>query len=724
MKQHLQISILFLLIFTTTSAQKKQFSLQEIGSGAFQTRNLQALTALKNGSQYAVLTNDYNANTSAITIYDYKTAQKVSTVLDSKALEDIPSFQNYTFSSDETKLLLTTNTEPIYRHSSRGIFYVYDTIGKTTTPVSDAFIQEPTFSPDGNKIAYVFENNIYVKNLTDGTTQQLTTDGEKNSIINGITDWVYEEEFAVVRAFDWNSTSTALAYIRFDETQVPEFSMDVYGTSLYPERDVFKYPKAGEKNAEVSVFTYSLETKKNTKVPLKGYRDFYIPRIKWTKNPKVLSVQVLNRHQNALDLLAVDLPTNTVTTLLQEKDDAYIDITDHLTFLEDHSFLWTSEKSGYNHIYHYDKTGTLLQQVTKGNWEVTAFYGYNPKTKIVYYESVENGNTNRAIYAIKINGKSKKKLSTKTGVNKADFSADYSVYINAHSNTTTPPTFTLHDSKNGALLREIQDNDAVLNRLEAYTKWNPKEFATLPVNGEELNMWMIKPSGFDPSKSYPMLLYQYSGPGSQLVQNSWRSPNDYWFQILANEGYIVACVDGRGTGFKGAKFKKVTQDNLGKLEVLDQIEAARQLGKRPYINAKRIGIWGWSYGGFMSSNCLFKAPNVFKMGIAVAPVTSWRFYDTIYTERYLKTPQENAKGYDENSPLNYVDQLQGKFLVVHGTADDNVHVQHTMRLVEALIQANKDFDWAIYPDKNHGIYGGNTRLHLYRKMTNFIKENL
>jgi dipeptidyl-peptidase-4 len=409
---------------------------------------------------------------------------------------------------------------------------------------------------------------------------------------------------------------------------------------------------------------------------------------------------------------------------LEEKDDAYVDVTDNLTFLNNNSFFWTSEKDGWNHIYQYDKNGKLLNQVTKGLWEVTAYYGFDQNTGRVYYQSTENGSINRDVYSILPSGKNKIRLTQQTGTNDADFSADYTYFIGSFSDANTPYVFTLNEAKTGKILREIKNNTDLKNLLASY-KISPKEFSTININGEDLNMYMIKPLGFDETKQYPLFLYQYSGPGSQNVANKWMGGNDYWHQMLANEqDIIIACVDGRGTGFKGRDFKKMTQKELGKYEVQDQIAVAKKLSELPYIDASRTGIWGWSYGGFMSSNSLFQAPDTFEMAIAVAPVTSWRFYDSIYTERYMETPQENPTGYDENSPLSHVNGLKGKFLLVHGSADDNVHVQNSMRLIEALVQAKKQFDWRIYPDKNHGIYGGNTRLHLYTLMTDFIKKNL
>lgn len=716
-----------LVSFITTSllqAQNKEITLEDIWDGTFRTERLDALHSMKNGQQYSVLNFDRTSGITAIDVYEYKSLEKVKTLINSKDIEAIQYFSNYTFSDDESQILLATEVESIFRRSTLGKFYVYNTKNNTVTLIAEEKIQEPTFSPDGKRIAYGYNNNLFIKNLVSGETSQITFDGKKNEIINGITDWVYEEEYGFVRAFEWNANSNKIAFIRFDETNVPEFSMDVYGEGLYPTESVFKYPKAGESNSEVSLHVYDLNTKDTYDVQVgKAYTDFYIPRIKWNNDPDILSAQYMNRHQNELDLWLINTSTKQSDLILEERDAAYIDVTDNLTFLEDNSFIWTSEKDGFNHIYHYDKKGTLINQVTKGNWEVTNYYGLDEKSKTVFYQSTENGSINRDVYSIKLNGRDKERLTKSEGTNSASFSADFSYFINSYSSATTPPEYTLNSAQSGNLIKSIKDNDKLSQKIQQY-QTSKKEFSTIQVNGNDLNMWMIKPADFDASKQYPLFMYQYSGPGSQSVSNSWNSANDYWYQYLAQKGYIVVCVDGRGTGFKGAKFKKVTQNELGKYEVEDQIRAAKQLGELPYIDPSRIGIWGWSYGGFMSSNALFKGDGVFKMAIAVAPVTSWRFYDSIYTERYMSTPQENPTGYDNNSPLSHVDKLEGDFLLIHGSADDNVHLQNTMRMVESLIQADKQFEWMIYPDDNHGIYGGNTRLHLYKKMSNFIDRTL
>ncbi|MFY8096728.1 MAG: S9 family peptidase [Flavobacterium sp.] len=719
------IKILVLFIFSSWSVVAQQaITLEEIWSGAFRTKGMDELNAMKNTNQYTVLNFNRSSRTTQIDLYDYATLNKVATLIDTKNHPELKSIDSYTFDNQEKKILIATQSKPIFRHSFTANYFVYDIVAKKLQKFTDKAIQEPTFSPDGNSVAYAFENNLYLTNLISGVTTQITKDGKKNAIINGITDWVYEEEFSFVKAFDWNADGTKIAFIRFDETNVPEFSMDIYNEGLYPTQNVFKYPKAGEKNAEVSLHIFDIKTNNVSTINLGNYTDFYIPRIKWTNDAAVLSAQVINRHQNNLDLHFVNANTGKTKVVLNEKDAAYVEVTDNLTFLKDNSFIWTSEKDGFNHIYHYDQNGKLKKQITKGNWEVTAYYGFDEKNKIIYYQSVENGSINRDVYAINIDGKGKIRLSSKTGTNAATFSPNFQYFINTFSSATAAPYYSLNDSKTGKEIKKIQSNEGVEEKLAKYGV-SPKEFFVLTTEkGHGLNSWMIKPKDFSASKKYPVLMFQYSGPGSQQVANTWNGTNDYWYFMLAQKGYIVVCVDGRGTGFKGAGFKKCTYKELGKYEVEDQIDAAKVIGKYSYVDASRIGIWGWSYGGFMASNCIFQGADVFKTAIAVAPVTSWRYYDSIYTERYMQTPQENASGYDNNSPINHVNKLKGNFLLVHGTADDNVHVQNTMKMIEALVQANKQFDWAIYPDKNHGIYGGKTRLQLYTKMTNFLLEKL
>ncbi len=719
-----KITVIFLLLVATVFGQQK-ISVENIFNGVFRAKGMDELQSLKNTDQYTVLNVDQGSRSMQIDLYDFATLKKVSNLIDTKNHPSLADgIDSYTFDASEKKILIACHSNKIFRHSFTADYFLYDITSKSLTKLFDFQIQEPTFSPDGTKIAYARENNLYVYDVASKKSTAVTTDGKKNAVINGITDWVYEEEFAFVRAFDWSKDSKKLAYIRFDESAVPEFSMSMFHKDLYPTIETFKYPKAGEKNSEVSLHIYDAASNATKKVQLGNYNDFYIARLQWTNDANILSAQVLNRHQDNLDLLFVDGTTATAKVVLNEKDKAYVDVTDNLTFLKDNSFIWTSEKDGFNHIYLYDKTGKLKNQVTKGNWEVTSYYGFDEKTKTIFYQSTENGSINRDLYRIGLDGKNKVRLTSKVGTSAATFSPNFQYFITTFSSNLQPTTYTLNEAKTGKEIQVIENNQALADKLKAYNL-PAKEFLVLKTaKGNELNAWILKPKDFDPSKKYPVFMYQYSGPGSQQVNNDWNNSDDYWFLSLTQQGYIVACVDGRGTGFKGADFKKVTQKELGKYEVEDQIDAAKVIGAYPYVDASRIGIFGWSYGGFMASNCIFQGNDVFKMAIAVAPVTNWRFYDSVYTERYMQTPQENASGYDQNSPINHVSKLKGKFLLIHGSGDDNVHVQNSMQMMEALIQANKQFDSQIYPDKNHGIYGGATRIQLYNKMTNFIKENL
>ncbi len=712
-------------------AQQKTVSVEEIYDGTFRTNGMDVLRSRNNGTQYTLLNYDRSSKIQTIDLYQYESLEKLETLLSTEDLEEISYMSSYSFSDDETKVLLATELKPIYRRSSLGTYYVYDFQSKELIKISENQIQEPSLSPDGSKVAYGFENNLYIFDLSTKNTTQMTLDGKKNHIINGITDWVYEEEFSFVRAFQWSPQGTHIAFLRFDETEVPQFSMPIYGDDLYPQIQTFKYPKAGENNAEVSLHLYDLSSGSVSKIDVDAY---YIPRIKWKHHPDELVFQTLNRHQNKLILYNYNKTTKELSVLHMETDAAYVDVNDDLTFLVDDSFIWTSEKDGYNHLYLHDKSGKQKRQLTSGAWEVTSYYGYDQKNKKLFFQSTANGSINRDVYSVGINGKGLKRLTSKEGINSARFSADFTYFINSHSNATTPPSYSLYttatknrlrdsNSAQNLMLKTVVENTALLDELTNYSI-SYKEFSTLEVNGNELNMWMIKPVDFDPYKKYPLLMFQYSGPGSQSVSNSWMGGNDYWYQLLQAKGYVIACVDGRGTGFKGRDFKKATYLQLVRYESDDQIAAAEKLSELPYIDKDRTAIWGWSFGGDMAMHCILKGNDVFEAAISVAPVTSWRFYDTIYTERFMRTPQENPEGYDLNSPLNYADQLKGKLLLVHGSADDNVHFQNTMRMVEELVQANKQFDWAVYPDKNHGIYGGKTRVQLYTKMTNFILNNL
>ena len=715
----------FLLLLLTSVLSSQELTNKIIFSGELDAERLERYRSMNDGRHYTVLENNRKEKKAQVVKYAFLDGQAQTVLLASG--DSIPYFTSYSFSADENKILIATSEYPIYRRSKQAIYYVYDLTTKNLEPLFDPdasypWVQEPLFSPDGTKVAFVHLRNIYIKDLVSGRLKQITQDGGAN-ISNGLTDWVYEEEFGYVRAFDWNTAGTYLAYLRFDESEVPVFSMDIYGDDLYPYPYQFRYPKAGETNATLTIHAYALQTQTHTELNLGDKMPEYIPRFQFSNDPNLLSIQTLNRHQNHLKLWALNVKSGDAEVLLEETDERYVDIHSNLRFLEDNSFLWTSERDGFNHLYHFSADGELKTQLTSGKWEVTAFYQYSPQNKEVYYASTEIGSTQRAVYGVSINGKKKRLLSDDNGYNGALFSKNGRYYIHSFSDAQTPPIYRLRKTSNTKVLRTILDNKALKKKMSAY-ELPQKEFTQLAVNNNNLNMWLLKPVDFDPTKSYPLLMFQYSGPGSQQVSNRWGSQRDLWHYLLTQKGYIVACIDGRGTGFRGADFKKQTYLNLVKYETEDQIEAARILGKRSYIDAGRVGIWGWSFGGHMALQSLLTGHDVFAAAISVAPVTTWRFYDTIYTERFMRTPQENPDGYDLNSPLNYADQLKGKLLLVHGSGDDNVHVQNSMRMIQALIEADKSFDWAIYPDQNHGIGSGNARIHLYQKMTTFIETNL
>ena len=709
---------LAILIITPTFAQKRDITLDDLWQNyTFNPSNIRGFNSMNDGEHYSTM--EKTENGQEIIKYQFKDGKKVRTLF-SSADFNIQRINNYTFSDDEKLLLLSTETEKIYRYSSKSAYYIYNIFTDKLKKLTDDKVMYATFSPTGEKVAYVFDNNLYIKNLRSEKITQVTTDGKKNHIINGASDWVYEEEFALVRSFEWSKNGDYLAYYKFDESNVKEFSMDLFKGGLYPIQEVFKYPKAGEDNSVVKIYTYNVKEAQSTFIYTeKDYE--YFPRIKWTNNARKLVILAMNRHQNELDFIVANANDGSNKILFTEKDKYYIDVNDNLTFLPEDNFIWTSEKDGFNHVYLKDFEGGEIQ-ITKGDWEVTSFHGVDSDKMEIYYTSTEDGSTNRSLFVQNLDTDEKRKLSTNIGTNSASFSNGLKYYMNSISTANSAPKFTLHKA-DGTQLKVLEDNAEFETKMEEFNL-SEKEFFTIKTEDAELNAWMIKPPDFDKNKEYPLYMFLYGGPGSQQVTNSFGWINYYWYQMLAQKGYIVACVDNRGTGGKGSEFKKMTYKELGKYETIDQINAAKYLGSLQYIDANRIGIQGWSYGGYMSSLAITKGADVFSLAIAVAPVTNWRYYDNIYTERYMQTPQENASGYDENSPINHVDKLKGSYLLVHGSADDNVHVQNTMEMISALVKANKQFDLFIYTDKNHGIYGGNTRHHLYKKMTDFILDNL
>ena len=715
-----KILFIFFLCFSSIAcfSQSKEITLEDIWQNYnFYPKSYRGLNSMNDGEFYTQIKNGEEGQ--EIIKYSFKNGKRVVRLFKSSDFK-IKRINSYSLSNDDRLMLLATETESIYRYSKKAIYYVFNIQNNKIKKLSDNKVRYPTFSPDGTKVAFVFENNLYIKDITNGKENQITFDGKKNNIINGASDWVYEEEFKLVRGFEWSGDSRTIAFYKFDESHVKEFSMDKFNGNLYPTQEVFKYPKAGEANSTVSVYLYNIDD--DEKKLIYTEEDYeYIPRIKWSNDPNILTMIGLNRHQNKLDFIVVDSKDGSNRVLFTEEDKYYIDIHDNLTFLPNNFFIWTSEKKGYNHIYLKGLDGSE-EQITSGSWEVTSFYGLDSDKMEIFFSSTEDGSINRSLYCLDLDSGKRKKLSTQTGTNSAKFSNGLKYYINTYSNANTPPIFTLHKS-DGTLIKTIEDNTEFQNKLEEYNI-SEKEFITIYTDNADLNAWIIKPPNFDDNKKYPLFMFLYGGPGSQKVLNRYEGNNFYWYQMLAQKGYVIACVDNRGTGGKGAEFKKMTYKELGKYETIDQIDAAKYFGSLNYIDEKRIGIQGWSYGGYMSSLAITKGADVFNLAVAVAPVTNWRYYDNIYTERYMQTPQENPSGYDENSPINHVEKLKGKYLLIHGTADDNVHVQNTYEMSSALVRANKQFDLFVYPDKNHGIYGKNTRYHLYKKITNFILDNL
>jgi len=704
---------------------KKDITLDDIWQKyTFYPKALDEVRPMKDGENYCMLENDIMINE-----YAYKTGEKTGTIVRTSQLipagaKDGISIDEYTFSPDETKILIGTETEKIYRYSTKMEYYIWDIKTEKLTKLSAGGKERlASFSPDGSKIVFLRDNNIFVTDIATGKEQQVTTDGLWNNIINGSPDWVYEEEFEFTKAYAWSPDGSKLAFYRFDESKVKEYDMVLYD-SLYPTVYKYKYPKAGEDNSIVSIHVYDLKSGKTQLMDVGSEKDQYIPRIKWTEDSNILSIQRMNRLQNKLEILLADATAGTSKVIYTEMNKYYIEISNNLTFLKDKKhFIFTSDKDGYTHIYLYNIDGSLVKQLTSGNFEVSDIKGVDEKNDLVYFVSDEEAAYDKALYSVKLDGTKKTKISEKEGTNDADFSEGYKYFINTYSNANTPSIYTINKA-NGKELKTLIDNSAIVAATKEFGFTQEEFFKFKTSDNIELNGWMIKPPDFVATKKYPVLMYVYGGPGDQTVKNSWGYFDYAWFEMLAQKGYIVVSVDNRGTGGRGETFKKCTYGQLGKLETADQIETAKYLGNLAYVDKARIGIWGWSYGGYMTALCLTKGADYFKMGIAVAPVTNWRYYDNIYTERYMGLPKDNASGYDDNSPVNHVKKLKGKFLLVHGTGDDNVHFQNSMMLADALVNANKQFEMQFYPNKNHSIYGGYTRFHLFTRMTDFILENL
>lgn len=714
--------VAWLLIVPLFTNAQKNIEVATIYDGTFSQESVYNINWMNDGQYYSAQEgND-------IVKYDVTKGTVVETILKGGDLSPSIKYSNYTFSADEKKVLLMTDRQSIYRRSYTAEFYVYDFNTKKLQKLSEGGRQAyATFSPDGTKVAFTRDNNMFYLDLASNKEVQITSDGKFNHIINGSADWVYEEELYLTKAFDWSADSKKLAYITFDESKVKEYNLQKWNHGeLYPEDYRYKYPKAGEENAKVKLTIFHLDGAKSIQVLLGDINDFYIARINWTKDANILSYRVLNRLQNKLDYFHADAVSGSSNLVLRDESNTYVDLTfiDDLVYLDDgKTFVTSSEKDGYKHLYQYTMTGDLVRQITSGKWEAESFVGLDQKSNKMYYISTEDSPLERHFYSIGLNGKGKTKLSKIAGTNNVNMSNDFKYYISYVSNATTPLNVSLVQTKGNSVVKVLKDNKKAAEVAKEYNL-QPKQFFTVKAaDGQDLNGFMLKPADFDETKKYPLLMFQYSGPGSQQVMNSWGGSNFTWHQMLVQKGYIIAVVDGRGTGARGAEFKKITYKQMGKLEVEDQIAAAKEMGTRPFIDETRIGIWGWSYGGYMSSMCMLKGADVFKAGIAVAPF-SWEYYDTIYSERYMQRPQDNEEGYKDNSLIKYADKLKGNYLLIHGTGDDNVHFQVAITLQQALIDAGKQFDSFFYPDNAHGIYRGGVRPHLFTMMTNWVLENL
>lgn len=730
-----KLFVLFYALMCLVTLQAQKVTLQDVANGTYRAQSIQGLKPMLDGEHYTQISKDHKR----IVKYSFKTGKEVATIFDVATARNhkLKSFDNYIMSPDESLILIQTETKPIYRRSFTAVYYIYNVRNRTLEPLSNNGPQQvPLFSPDSHQIAFVRNNNIYLIKLLFGNSEsQVTKDGEYNKVLNGIPDWVYEEEFSYNRAFDFSADSKMIAYVRFDESQVPMYSFPWYKGmapekteyTTYPGSYDYKYPKAGVVNSKVSVHSFDIKSRVTRKMELPVDSDGYVPRIKFTDDPEKLAIMTLNRHQNRFDLYMANPRSAICKVAIRDeaeqyiKEQAYSDI----TFYPEH-IVMMSERDGYNHLYLYTIGGNLVKQITKGEFEVKDFLGWDQKANVFYYTSNEGSPLRTAVY--KIDGKGKKtKLSTRTGTNNALFSKNLNYYINTYSSAQTPTLITLNNNK-GQEMVTLLDNKKLKSKT-AQLNMPTKEFFSFKTSeGVELNGWMMKPANFNPSKKYPVIMHQYSGPGSQQVLDKWGigsfGDGGMFEAVMCDKGYIMVCVDGRGTGGRGAAFEKCTYLSIGVKEATDQAEAAKYLSTLPYVDGSRIGIWGWSYGGYNTLMSMSEGSGAFKAGVAIAAPTDWRFYDSVYTERFMRTPKENGDGYQASSAISRASRLKGKLLLIHGSADDNVHLQNFMEYSEALVQANIQFDTQIYTNRNHSIFGGNTRNHLMNRVANFFLQNL
>ena len=734
-KYLLIIALAFVINMTSYAQEKKNLELSDIHQRpTFQTKGVRGMNPMRDGETYGTIERgEFN-------IYNYKTGKKVKTLFNFMELipegDSLPiRAYNYILSDDETKALFLTNVNYIYRHSFTADYYVYDIATKKLVPLSTNGGQRlATFSPDGTKVAFMRDNNMFIKDLAKNEEKQFTFDGLYNNIINGAPDWVYEEEFSFSQGYFWSPDGKKIAFFKFDESKVREFQMEEF-QGLYPDWYSFKYPKAGEDNSVVEVYVYNLENETTKKMDTGEETDIYLPRMKWTKDANILAIQRLNRHQNHLEILAANAETGETKVFYDEENPYYIDITDDWTFLENgKSFLMTSEKSGYNHIYLCNLDGSEGKALTSGNWDVTKIYGFDGKE--IYFQAAKKSPVERQIFAVNLKGKMREVVGNE-GVNIARFSNNFKYFININSTVTKPHNYTLYNNK-GNVVRVLEDNHELVEKLKEYNlsekqliKISDPAFVMPDGSTVDVDGWQILPPDFDPNKKYPVLIYVYGGPGHQTVLNQWGHSDWDWMQLLAQHGIISVSINNRGSGAQGEMFKKMTYQQLGKYETEDMITVAKYMASKPYVNADKIAIYGWSYGGFMAANGITKGADYISTAVSVAPVTNWRYYDNIYTERYMRTPQENPEGYDANSPVSNTKMIKGNYLLCHGSGDDNVHYQNAMELIKSMIANGVQFDLMIYPNKNHGIYGGyeeygdgECRMHLFTKIDNFLFRHL
>lgn len=735
MKKFFMIAACFLFLFKgeVAHAQEGKIKLQDVTNGVYWPKQIDGVNPMNDGESYTQLSPDHKR----IVRHSFKTGKEIATIFDvetARGSKKLPRIDGYIMSPDEHRILIQTETKGIYRRSYTAVYYIYDVRNNTLEPLSEGGPQQvPLFSPDGNVIAFARGNNLFLVKLLFGNAEvQVTKDGKFNEVINGLPDWVNEEEFTTNRSFDFSADSKVLAWVRYDESQVPIYSMQEF-KGLYPARSEFdaypgtydyKYPVAGQKNSEVKVMTFDIKNRVTRTLDVPLDKDGYIPRIKFTSDPTKLAVITLNRHQSQMDVYMANPLSKVCKLVLREKNEKYVRETAYtqMKFYDGH-FSLLSERSGFQHLYWYNLGGQLEAQITKGNFEVTDFYGYDARTGSFYYASTQESPLRRAVYKADKQGRVKK-LSSSVGTNSAKFSKTMKYYMNVYSSAQQPPVTSLCDN-NGKTITTLIDNADLKAKVEKVV--GKKEFFQFTTSeGVQLNGWMVKPRDFDASKKYPVVMYQYSGPGSQEVTDSWNLGfygAGIFESYLTEQGFICACVDGRGTGARGADFEKCTYLQLGLRESQDQVETAIYLGSLPYVDKANIGIWGWSFGGFNTLMSMSEGRPVFKAGVAVAAPSNWKYYDTVYTERYMRTPNENAAGYAIN-PMERAANLSGSLLLIHGTADDNVHFRNVAEMSEALVQANKQFEMQIYTNRNHSIYGGNTRYHLLTRMCDFFKRNL